>query len=153
MNKFNYLPGVVFAGMLMDSVDEDASSVSGFSKPNAEMMREIQKEEEERIMNEKKNAAKNQLSEDQCRQKYEALILKRKRAEEKAFADRLKARTEENNKYLAGDLDITEHQENLEKINNEYDEKISKIEREHRKMLDNLRTANPKIYNRVVNGW
>lgn len=155
MSKFiNQTAGIVhFCAGVMDSVSDDLDKVDGFSKPNADIMKEIKEEEEARIREEKKNAAKNQVSEDMCRQKYEAINLRKKRAEEKAYADRLKARTEENKKYQEGDLDTEEHRKNLEKIQDTYDTEIRKISLQFEKDCDNLRTANPEAYRKVTRGW
>lgn len=147
---FNNVGNNVCGRMLCDVVDDLATSVSGFSKPNAELMEQIRKEEEERINEEKKNAAKNQLAEDQMRQKYEALTLRKERARNDAFLKRLKARTEENNKYLAGNLDTEEHRENLSKLDDEYDNEINKIDKEFRKQFENLRLSNPAMYRKVT---
>ena len=155
MSKFIETAGIVpfCTTMKMDSVSDDLDKVDGFSKPNADIMKEIKEEEEARIREEKKNAAKNQVSEDMCRQKYEAINLRKKRAEEKAYADRLKARTDENKKYQAGDLDTEEHRKNLEKIQDTYDTEMRKISLQFEKDCDNLRTANPDAYRKVTRGW
>lgn len=155
MNKmiFNSVVGVVSNRKMMAIEDNDCAAVDDFSRPNKDIMDEIKKEEEERIRNEKKNAAKNQMAEDKCRQQYEALQLRRKRAEEDAFATRLKKRTEENKKYQEGELDTEEHRKNLEKIQNEYEETIRKADKEFSKACENLETANPSAYRKVVRGW
>lgn len=156
MNKmiFNSVVGVINNHKMMAVEDDDCAVVDGFSRPNKDIMDEIKKEEEERIRNEKKNAAKNQMAEDNCRQQYEALQLRRKRAEEDAFATRLKKRTEENKKYQEGELDTEEHRKNLEKIQNEYDEAIRKADREFTKACDNLETAaGVNVYRKVTRGW
>lgn len=152
MRNLNSILGVVDSRRMM-SAESDCSAVDGFSRPNKEMMDEIKKEEEERIRNEKKNAAKNQIAEDNCRQQYEAIQLRKKRAEEEAHATRLKKRTEENRKYQEGDIDTTEHIENLEKIQNEYEENIRKADREFNKACNNLEIANPSAYRKVTRGW
>lgn len=154
-NIINRTAGIVngVSNFKMDSVEDDLNKVDGFSRPNAAMMDEIKKEEEERIYNEQKNAAKNQVAEDEMRQKYETLQLRKKRADEKNHAERLKKRTEENNKYRAGELDTEDHRNNLEKIENEYFEASRKAESEYNKALSNLRTSNPKMYDKVVRNW
>lgn len=156
MNKmiFNSVVGVVNNRKMMAVEDNDCATVDGFSRPNKDIMDEIKKEEEERIRNEKKNAAKNQMAEDNCRQQYEALQLRKKRAEEDAHATRLKKRTEENKKYQEGELDTEEHRKNLEKIQNDYDEAMRKAEREFMKACDNLETASGgTTYRKVTRGW
>lgn len=146
--------GMILGTMCMMAVEDDAcASVDGFSRPNKEIMDEIKKEEEERIRNEKKNAAKNQMSEDNCRQQYEALQLRKKRAETDAHATRLKKRTEENQKYQNGELDTEEHKANLEKIENEYEEAIRKSDKEFSRACKNLETANPSAYRKVAYNW
>lgn len=154
-NFTNMTAGLVgmIANMKFDKFDDDTASVDGISRPNKEIMDEIKKEEEERLREEKKNAAKNQIAEDNCRQKYEAITLRKKRAEERAYADRLKARTEENEKYQQGDMDTKVHKENLQKIEDSYQKTLDKINREYMDACENLSTANPKAYNRVTRGW
>ena len=152
MNKLNSILGIMDSRKMM-SAEDDCSSVDNFSRPNKEIMDEIKKEEEARIRDEKKNAAKNQMAEDNCRQQYEALQLRKKRAEEKAHATRLKKRTEENEKYQEGDVDTEEHRQNLEKIQNEYEESIRNADKEFSKACDNLETANPSAYRKVTRGW
>lgn len=141
-----------FSKMLCDRFEEDVNAVDNVSRPTKDIMEEIKKEEEDRIREEKKNAAKNQLAEDNCRQQYEAILVRYNRAKERAMTDKLKSRTTENDAYKAGNLDTEEHRENLSKIEDTYDEAIRKAEKEKQKALENLRTANPKAYNRVV-GW
>lgn len=147
-------------GMAMSNIkcmaveDDTCASVDGFSRPNKEIMEQIKKEEEERLFNEKKNAAKNQMAEDDCRQKYEAIELRKKRAYARAQEDRLKKRTEENRKYQEGELDTEVHRKNLEKIQDEYDEAIRTADREFSKACDNLETAaGPSMYRKVTRGW
>lgn len=151
MNNF----GMIVGTMCMMAAEDDAcASVDGFSRPNKEIMEQIKKEEEERLFNEKKNAAKNQMAEDDCRQKYEAIDLRKKRAYARAQEDRLKKRTEENRKYQEGELDTEVHRQNLEKIQNEYEEAIHIADREFNKACDNLETAaGPAMYRKVTRGW
>lgn len=151
MNNF----GMIVGTMCMMAVEDDAcASVDSFSRPNKEIMEQIKKEEEERLFNEKKNAAKNQMAEDDCRQKYEAIDLRKKRAYARAQEDRLKKRTEENRKYQEGELDTEAHRQNLEKIQNEYEEAIRIADREFNKACDNLETAaGPAMYRKVTRGW
>ena len=54
--------------------DEACGAVDGFSKPNADIMKEIKAEEEARVRDEQKNAAKNQLQLDSYRQEKEAIV-------------------------------------------------------------------------------
>jgi hypothetical protein len=151
MNNF----GMIVGTMCMMAAEDDAcASVDGFSRPNKEIMEQIKKEEEERLFNEKKNAAKNQMAEDDCRQKYEAIDLRKKRAYARAQEDRLKKRTEENRKYQEGELDTEVHRQNLEKIQNEYEEAIRIADREFNKACDNLETAaGTAMYRKVTRGW
>ena len=151
MNNF----GTIVGTMCMMAAEDDAcASVDSFSRPNKEIMEQIKKEEEERLFNEKKNAAKNQMAEDDCRQKYEAIDLRKKRAYARAQEDRLKKRTEENRKYQEGELDTEVHRQNLEKIQNEYEEAIRIADREFNKACDNLETAaGPAMYRKVTRGW
>lgn len=151
MNNF----GMIVGTMCMMAAEDDAcASVDGFSRPNKEIMEQIKKEEEERLFNEKKNAAKNQMAEDDCRQKYEAIDLRKKRAYARAQEDRLKKRTEENRKYQEGELDTEVHRQNLEKIQNEYEEAIRIADREFNKACDNLETAAGTVmYRKVTRGW
>lgn len=151
MNNF----GMIVGTMCMMAAEDDAcASVDGFSRPNKEIMEQIKKEEEERLFNEKKNAAKNQMAEDDCRQKYEAIDLRKKRAYARAQEDRLKKRTEENRKYQEGELDTEVHRQNLEKIQNEYEEAIRIADREFNKACDNLETAaGTSMYRKVTRGW
>lgn len=127
----------------------DCTAVDGFSNPNAELMAEIKKEEEERVRNEQKNAAKIQLQEDSYRQEKEKITLRKKRAEEAAYAKKLKARTEENEKFAAGGILIEEHQENLKKIEDDYNKEISKADEEYRLAYNKLKQMNPEGYRRV----
>lgn len=151
MNNF----GMIVGTMCMMAAEDDAcASVDSFSRPNKEIMEQIKKEEEERLFNEKKNAAKNQMAEDDCRQKYEAIDLRKKRAYARAQEDRLKKRTEENRKYQEGELDTEVHRQNLEKIQNEYEEAIRIADREFNKACDNLETAaGTAMYRKVTRGW
>ena len=151
MNNF----GMIVGTMCMMAAEDDAcASVDGFSRPNKEIMEQIKKEEEERLFNEKKNAAKNQMAEDDCRQKYEAIDLRKKRAYARAQEDRLKKRTEENRKYQEGELDTEVHRQNLEKIQNEYEEAIRIADSEFNKACDNLETAaGPAMYRKVTRSW
>ena len=128
--------------------DESCAGVDGFSKPNADIMKEIKAEEEARVRDEQKNAAKNQLQLDSFRQEKEAIELRYDRAIAEAKADKLKARTKENNAYTEGGIDTEVHKQNLEKIENAYNEACEKASREKRKAMDNLRTKNPRGYDR-----
>ncbi|MBR5795341.1 MAG: hypothetical protein IKY26_04300, partial [Erysipelotrichaceae bacterium] len=65
-----------------------------------------------------------------------------------AKADKLKARTKENNAYTEGGVDTEVHKQNLEKIERAYDEACEKARREKMKAMDNLRTKNPRGYDR-----
>ena len=128
--------------------DEACSGVDGFSKPNADIMKEIKAEEEARVRDEQKNAAKNQLQLDSFRQEKEAIELRYDRAIAEAKADKLKARTKENNAYTEGGVDTEVHKQNLEKIERAYDEACEKAAREKNKAMNNLRTKNPRGYDR-----
>lgn len=131
------------------AVEDDACSVvDGFSKPNADIMKEIKAEEEARVRDEAKNAAKNQLQLDSFRQEKEAIELRYDRAIADIKADKLKARTKENNAYTEGGIDTEVHKQNLEKIEAAYNEACEKASREKKKAMDNLRTKNPRGYDR-----
>lgn len=128
--------------------DETCGVVDSFSKPNADIMKEIKAEEEARVRDEQKNAAKNQLQLDSFRQEKEAIELRYDRAIAEAKADKLKARTKENNAYTEGGVDTEVHKQNLEKIERAYDEACEKALREKNKAMNNLRTKNPRGYDR-----
>lgn len=156
MNKLiNETAGIVngVSNFKMDSIENDLNSVDAVSRPNKDIMDEIKKEEEDRIREEKKNAAKNQVAEDNCRQQKEAIELRFMRAQERAHTDRLKARTAENQKYQAGDIDTEDHKKALDKISEEYYQTIRRAEEERDKALENLQTANPRAYSKVCRGW
>jgi hypothetical protein len=149
MKNLNNELGVMFANMLCMSVEDEACGVvDGFSKPNADIMKEIKAEEEARVRDEQKNAAKNQLQLDSYRQEKEAIELRYDRAIADAKAVKLKARTNENNSYTEGGVDTEVHKQNLEKIERAYDEACEKARREKNKAMDNLRTKNPRGYDR-----
>lgn len=132
--------------------DEACASVDGFSKPNADIMKEIEAEEKAREREEQKNAAKNQLQKDSYKQESEAIELRYSRAMADAKADRLKAITKENDAYKAGGVDTKDHQENLRKIEEEYQKAESKANDARYSALENLRTKNPEGYRRN-RGW
>ena len=132
--------------------DEACASVDGFSKPNAEIMKEIEAEEKAREREEQKNAAKIQLQKDSYRQESEAIELRYQRAIADAKADRLKAITKENDAYKSGGVDTKDHQENLRKIEEDYYKAESKANEARNTALDNLRTKNPEGYRRN-RGW
>ena len=140
--------GMVMSNLKCAAVD-DCSNVDGFSNPNAELMAEIQKEEEDRIRNEQKNAAKLQLQEDKYKQDKEKLLLRRKRAEEAAELKKLKARTAENEKYATGGILIEDHQKNLKDIEAEYEKDIAKAKEEYNIAFAKLKQMNPEGYRRV----
>lgn len=140
--------GMVTGNLKCAAVD-DCSNVDGFSNPNAEIMAEIQKEEEDRIRNEQKNAAKLQLQEDKYKQDKEKLLLRKKRAEEAAEAKKLKARTAENEKFANGGISIEDHQKNLKDIETEYEREINKADDEYRTAYTKLKQMNPEGYRRV----
>ena len=149
MKNLNNELGVVFANVLCAPVEDEACGVvDGFSKPNADIMKEIKAEEEARVRDEQKNAAKNQLQLDSFRQEKEAIELRYDRAIADAKAVKLKARTNENNSYTEGGVDTEVHKQNLEKIERAYDEACEKARREKMKAMDNLRTKNPRGYDR-----
>ena len=149
MKNLNNELGVVFANVLCAPVEDEAcGAVDGFSKPNADIMKEIKAEEEARVRDEQKNAAKNQLQLDSFRQEKEAIELRYDRAIADAKADKLKARTKENNAYTEGGVDTEVHKQNLEKIENAYNEACEKAAREKNKAMNNLRTKNPRGYDR-----
>lgn len=133
--------------------DDECAAVDGFSKPNADIMKEIKKEEEERVREEQKNAAKNQLQLDSYKQEAEAIELRYKRAESDAYATKLKERTAENNAYTEGGVDTEAHKQNLEKIEKKYNDAIDKAQQEKRKAMDNLRQRNPRGYDRSRWGY
>lgn len=140
--------GLVMGNLKCAAVD-DCSNVDGFSNPNAELMAEIQKEEEDRVRSEQKNAAKLQLQEDKYKQDKEKLILRRKRAEEAAESKKLKARTAENEKFANGGISIEDHQKNLKDIEAEYEREIAKANDEYRNAYAKLKQMNPEGYRRV----
>lgn len=150
MSKFIFMT----AGIVMNSANikcasvEDCNEIDGFSNPNAEIMEEIKKDEEARIREQKKNAAKNQLQEDRYRQDSEKLELRRKRTQEDALAKKLKARTAENEKFASGGVSIEDHKKNLDEINEEYDKNIRKAENEYSNAMRKLRQMNPEGFNR-----
>lgn len=140
--------GLVMGNLKCAAVD-DCSNVDGFSNPNAELMAEIQKEEEDRVRSEQKNAAKLQLQEDKYKQDKEKLILRKKRAEEAAESKKLKARTAENEKFASGGISIEDHQKNLKDIEAEYEREIAKANDECRNAYAKLKQMNPEGYKRV----
>lgn len=140
--------GLVMGNLKCTAVD-DCSNVDGFSNPNAELMAEIQKEEEDRVRSEQKNAAKLQLQEDKYKQDKEKLILRKKRAEEAAESKKLKARTAENEKFASGGISIEDHQKNLKDIEAEYEREIAKANDEYRNAYTKLKQMNPEGYRRV----
>ena len=151
MNKMIFMTagmGMVMGNFKCDEVD-DCSSVDGFSNPNAELMAEIKKEEENRVRNEQKNAAKLQLQEDKYKQDKEKLILRKKRAEEAAESKKLKARTAENEKFANGGISIEDHQKNLKDIETDYEKEIAKANDEYRNAYSKLKQMNPEGYKRV----
>ena len=149
----NYAEVVLgFANLCMAIEDEACASVDGFSKPNADIMKEIEAEEKAREREEQKNAAKIQLQKDSYRQESEAIELRHQRAIADAKADRLKAITKENDAYKAGGVDTKEHQENLRKIEEDYNKAESKANTARYDALENLRTKNPEGYRRN-RGW
>lgn len=133
--------------------DEACESVDGFSKPNADIMKEIKAEEDARVREEQKNAAKNQLQLDSYVQEKEAIELRYKRDEEAASSEKLKARTKENNAYMEGGIDTEEHKKNLEKIEDAYTKAMDIASNKRRKALENLRTKNPRGYDRSRWGY
>ena len=150
-NLFNL--GIVTANMLCMAVEDDAcASVDDFSKPNAEIMKEIEAEEKAREREEQKNAAKNQLQKDSYKQESEAIELRYTRAVAEAKADRLKAITKENDAYKEGGVDTKVHQENLRKIEDEYQKAENKAGDARCTALENLRTKNPEGFRRN-RGW
>ena len=150
-NLFNL--GIVTANMLCMAIEDEACAhVDGFSKPNAEIMKEIEAEEKAREREEQKNAAKNQLQKDSYRQEYEAIELRYSRAIAEAKADRLKAITKENDAYKEGGVDTKVHQENLRKIEDDYQKADNKADDVRHIALENLRVKNPEGYKRN-RGW
>lgn len=150
-NLFNL--GYVTTNMLCMAIEDDAcASVDGFSKPNADIMKEIEAEEKAREREEQKNAAKNQLQKDSYKQESEAIELRYSRAMADAKADRLKAITKENDAYKAGGVDTKEHQDNLRKIEDEFYKAENKADDARRTALENLRMKNPEGYKRN-RGW
>lgn len=145
--------GGMFANMCCMAIEDEAcASVDGFSKPNADIMKEIEAEEKERERTEQKNAAKIQLQKDSYQQESEAIELRHDRAIADAKADRLKAITKENDAYKAGGVDTKEHQSNLRKIEEDFYKAQNKAEDARRTALENLRMKNPEGYRRV-RGW
>ena len=132
--------------------DETCAGVDGFSKPNAEIMKEIEAEEKAREREEQKNAAKIQLQKDSYKQESEAIELRHSRAMADAKADRLKAITKENDTYKAGGVDTKEHQENLRKIEEDFNKAEAKANEARYTALENLRMKNPEGYRRN-NRW
>ena len=145
--------GVLATNMLCMAIEDEAcASVDGFSKPNAEIMKEIEAEEKAREREEQKNAAKIQLQKDSYKQESEAIELRYSRAMADAKADRLKAITKENDAYKSGGVDTKDHQENLRKIEDEYRKAENKAYETKEIALNNLRTKNPEGYRRN-RGW
>ena len=150
MSKFIFMT----AGIVMNKANvkcasvEDCNEIDGFSNPNADIMEEIKKDEEARIREQKKNAAKNQLQEDRYRQDSEKLELRKKRALEDALAKKLKARTAENEKFASGGISIEDHRKNLTEIDEEYEKAFRKADNEFNDALRKLRQMNPEGYNR-----
>ena len=135
------------------AIEDDAcASVDSFSKPNAEIMKEIEAEEKAREREEQKNAAKIQLQKDSYKQESEAIEVRHSRAVSDAKVDRLKAITKENDAYKAGGVDTKDHQSNLEKIEEDYSKAVNKADKERVTALENLRTKNPEGYRRN-RGW
>ena len=151
-NEFGVM-STMFLCAAADTENPGCKSADDFSKPNAEIMKEIEKEEQERELQEKKNAAKNQLQKDRYEQERDAIELRYQRAKEKAEAKKLKARTEENNKYNAGGVDTEEHKANIQKIREEYSRDIDTADNERSKALSNLRDKNPEGYRRSDSRW
>lgn len=148
----NFAENLVDNRKCMAIEDEACAGVDGFSKPNADIMKEIEAEEKAREREEQKNAAKNQLQKDNYRQESEAIELRYSRAMSDAKADRLKAITKENDAYKAGGVDTKEHQDNLRKIEDEYYKAENKANEARSTALENLRTKNPEGYRRN-RGW
>lgn len=132
--------------------DATCESVDNFSKPNEDIMKEIEAEEKAREREEQKNAAKIQLQKDSYKQESEAIELRYSRAMSDTKADRLKAITKENDAYKAGGVDTKAHQENLRKIEDEFNKAESKASDARYTALENLRTKNPEGYRRN-RGW
>lgn len=150
-NLFNL--GIVAAKMLcMAAGDDECASVDGFSKPNADIMKEIEAEEKAREREEQKNAAKNQLQKDSYKQESEAIELRYTRAMADAKADRLKAISKENDSYKEGGVDTKVHQENLRKIEDDYCKAENKANEARSTALENLRMKNPEGFRRN-RGW
>lgn len=153
MNKFFMTEtGVInsVANFKCAAFDEEAgaASVDGFSNPNAEIMAELKKEEEERVRTEQKNAAKIQLQKDGFEQELNVIELRRDRKKAEAKAKKTKDITAENESYQAGGVDTETHQKNLERIKDDYNKACIEIDREFDKAYDNLRTKNPEGYKR-----
>ena len=151
--KTNFSEVILNNRIMMAIGDDECANVDGFSKPNADIMKEIKDEEEKRVRDEQKNAAKIQLQVDSYKQESEAIELRYKRAEEEAYVTKLKARTAENKAYTEGGIDTEVHKANLEKIERAYDEAMDKASRERTKALDNLRQRNPRGYERTRWGY
>lgn len=151
--KYLFNHGIVTRNMLCMAIEDEAcAGVDGFSKPNAEIMKEIEAEEKAREREEQKNAAKNQLQKDSYKQESEAIELRYSRAIAEAKADRLKAITKENDAYKEGGVDTKAHQENLRKIEDEYQKAESKANDTRYTALENLRMKNPEGFRRN-RGW
>ena len=151
--KYLFNIGIVNANMLCMAIEDEAcAGVDGFSKPNAEIMKEIEAEEKAREREEQKNAAKNQLQKDSYKQESEAIELRYSRTIAEAKADRLKAITKENDAYKEGGVDTKTHQENLRKIEDEYQKAENKAGDTRYTALENLRMKNPEGFRRN-RGW
>lgn len=147
--KTNCIKKVVVAPyMNCITVDDSLKGVDGFSNPNSEIMDEIKKEEEEREREEKKNAAKIQLQIDTFEQELAAIELRQARAKEEAKTKALKARTDENEKYMAGGKDTEDHKKAIAAIEEEYAKNIRKADDEFTKAYQNLKAKNPMGYSR-----
>ncbi len=130
------------------TADDSLKNVDGFSNPNSEIMDEIRKEEEEREREEKKNAAKIQLQIDTFEQELAAIELRQARAKEEAKTKALKARTDENEKYMAGGKDTEDHKKAIAAIEEEYANNVRKADTEFNKAYQNLKAKNPMGYSR-----
>ena len=129
-----------------NSAETMAAGVDSFSNPNAEIMKQIQKEQAEKELEAKKNAAKIQLQKDSFEQEYKAIEYRRENNKTKAKNEALKARTAENDAYYAGGVETDAHQKRNEKIETELREKLGKIDDEFNKAYLNLRSKNPDGY-------
>jgi len=155
MKNLNVLVGNQFATVKSEEFNPDAvaAGVDNFSKPNADIMKEIEEEEAKRVRDAQKNAAKIQLQKDSYDQEYEVLKNRKDKAIFNANNEATKARTEENNRFKAGEVLVEDHKAKLDDIIETRDKAINKAEKEFSTAVGKLREKNPDGYSRSYRGW